>query len=34
VALVVQNLFHQDYTEYIASNLFNQRAYIMTAVNW
>lgn len=34
VALVVQNLFHLDYTEYIASNLFNQRAYIMTAVNW
>lgn len=34
VALVVQNLFNQDYTEYIASNLFNQRAYIMTSVKW
>ena len=34
VAGVVQNLFHTDYTEYIASNLFNQRAYIMMKVNW
>jgi hypothetical protein len=34
VALVVQNLFKTDYTEYIASNLFNQRAYIVMKVNW
>lgn len=34
IAFVVQNLFKTDYTEYIASNLFNQRAYIMMKVNW
>jgi iron complex outermembrane receptor protein len=34
VALVVQNLFNQNYSEYIASNVFNQRAYVMTAINW
>ena len=34
VALVVQNLFKTDYTEYIASNLFNQRAYIVMKMNW
>lgn len=34
VALVVQNLFKTDYTEYIASNLLNQRAFITMKVNW
>lgn len=34
VALVVQNLFKTDYTEYIASNLFNQHVYITMKVNW
>ena len=34
VALVVQNLFKTDYTEYIVSNLFNRRAYIMLKLNW
>ena len=35
LALVVQNLLQQDaYTEYIASNLFNRRAYVKLTVNW
>ena len=34
VALVVQNVFNTDYTEYIASNLFNQRGYITMKMNW
>jgi len=34
VALVVQNVFKTDYTEYIASNLFNQRAYVIVKLNW
>ena len=34
VALVVQNVFKTDYTEYIASNLFNQRAYVTMKLNW
>lgn len=34
VALVVQNLFNQGYTEYIANNVFNQRGYVSFALNW
>jgi iron complex outermembrane receptor protein len=34
LALVVQNLFKTDYTEYISSNLFNQRNYVTLTVNW
>jgi iron complex outermembrane recepter protein len=34
VALVVQNLFNKDYTEYIASNLFNQRCYLKMTFRW
>jgi iron complex outermembrane receptor protein len=34
VAGVVQNVFHTNYTEYIASNLFNQRAYMMVKLKW
>ncbi|MHB1098978.1 MAG: TonB-dependent receptor domain-containing protein, partial [Burkholderiales bacterium] len=35
LALVVQNLLQPDaYTEYIASNLFNRRAYVKLTVNW
>ncbi|MBI3221939.1 MAG: TonB-dependent receptor [Nitrosomonadales bacterium] len=34
VALVVQNLFDQGYTEYIANNLFNRRGYVTLTVNW
>lgn len=33
-ALVVQNLFNADYTEYLASNLFNQRSYVTLTLNW
>lgn len=33
-ALVVQNLFNADYTEYISSNLFNQRNYVTLTLNW
>lgn len=34
VALVVQNVFKTDYTEYNASNLFNQREYFTMKFNW
>jgi iron complex outermembrane receptor protein len=34
VAVVVQNLFGQDYTEYIASNVFNRRGYVTLTLNW
>lgn len=34
VAFVVQNLFKSDYTEYIASNLFNQRSYLTFKLDW
>ena len=34
VSMVVQNLFNKTYTEYIASNLFNQRAYLKVTLNW
>lgn len=34
VALVVQNLFNQGYTEYIANNVFNQRGYVTLTLNW
>lgn len=34
VALVVQNLFNQGYTEYIASNVFNRRIYATLRLNW
>lgn len=34
VALAVQNLFNQGYTEYIANNVFNRRGYVTLALNW
>jgi iron complex outermembrane receptor protein len=34
VALVLQNLLDQGYTEYIASNLFNRRGYVTLTLNW
>ena len=34
IALVVQNLLGQDYSEYIASNVFNRRAYVQVTANW
>ena len=34
VALVLQNLLNQAYTEYIASNLFNRRGYVMLTLDW
>ena len=34
VAGVVQNLFGTDYTEYVASALFNRRAYITVKLDW
>jgi len=34
VALVIQNLFNTDYTEYIATNVFNRRGYATLTVNF
>ncbi len=34
VALVLQDLLDQNYTEYIASNLFNRRGYVSLTLNW
>lgn len=34
VAVVIQNLFNTDYTEYVANNLFNQRAFATLTVKW
>lgn len=34
VALVLQNLFNQGYTEYIASNVFNRRGYVTLTLDW
>ena len=34
VALVVQNLFNQGYSEYIVNNVFNRRAYITMRLDW
>lgn len=34
LAVVVQNLFNQDYTEYVATNLFNRRGYVTLNLNW
>jgi iron complex outermembrane receptor protein len=33
-ALVLQNLFGQSYTEYIANNLFNRRVYATLTLHW
>ncbi|MCK9200942.1 MAG: TonB-dependent receptor [Gallionella sp.] len=34
VSLVVQNLFNQGYTEYIANNVFNRRSYVTFTFDW
>jgi iron complex outermembrane receptor protein len=34
LSLVVQNLLNQDYTEYIANNVFNRRAYVTLTLKW
>jgi iron complex outermembrane receptor protein len=34
LAVVVQNLFNTDYTEYIATNVFNRRSYATLTVNF
>ncbi len=34
VAYVIQNLFNDNYTEYVATNVFNQRAYAKVTVHW
>lgn len=34
IALVVQNLFNQGYTDYVANSLNNRRAYISIGLNW
>ena len=34
VAGVVQNLFNSDYTEYVATAVFNRRAYITVKLDW
>ncbi len=34
VALVVQNLFNQRYTEYVAQNVFNQRGHVTLTLDW
>ncbi len=34
VAFVVQNLFNDNYTEYVAKNVFNQRSYVTVKVDF
>ena len=34
VAVVVQNMFNTDYTEYIATALFNRRAFVTLTLHW
>lgn len=34
IAWVVQNLFKDNYTEYVASNVFNQRTYVTLTLHW
>lgn len=34
IALVLQNLFDQRYTEYVANNVFNRRGYVRLSLNW
>ena len=34
VALVVQNLFNDNYTEYVAKNVFNQRSYVTVKLDF
>lgn len=34
VAWVVQNLFKDNYTEYVANNVFNQRTYVTLTLRW
>ena len=34
IAWVVQNLFKDNYTEYVASNVFNQRTYVTLSLHW
>ena len=34
VALVLQNLFNTQYTEYVANNVFNRRGYVTLTLDW
>ncbi|TNC97320.1 MAG: iron complex outermembrane recepter protein [Gallionellaceae bacterium] len=34
VSMVVQNLFDQGYTEYVANNVFNRRGYLKLRLDW
>ncbi len=34
ISLVVQNLFNQEYTDYVANSLNNRRAYATLTLNW
>jgi len=34
VAIVIQNLFDQGYTEYVANNVFNRRGYLTLRLDW
>lgn len=34
IAVVVQNLFNDRYTEYVANNVFNRRSYLTLALDW
>jgi iron complex outermembrane receptor protein len=34
LALVVQNIFNDRYTEYVANNVFNRRSYLTLALDW
>lgn len=34
IAWVVQNLFKDNYTEYVASNVFNQRTFVTLTLHW
>jgi hypothetical protein len=32
--LIVQNLFDEQYTEYVANNVFNRRSYLTLTLDW
>ncbi len=34
IALVVQNLFQDNYTEYVATSVFDRRAYVTLSLHW
>ena len=34
LAFVIQNLFNQENTEYVANNVFDRRGYVTLTTNW